>query len=243
MDHSSDDLPPGRRIHCNSCNQQTNHTCLAQHFRLFPPEIPEEFEDDPEFDPDMVPRDLLGFRMWVCDGCDRAILEEFWGFVMDTDYNSIADGTNYINYFPQRSAGVRPENHYDTLPSTIRSIYHEVNLAFNSGLRLLCAMGIRALLEAICADQQTAGRTLAQKIDGLAPPIPVHIVQNLHTLRFLGNEAAHDFTVPDDADLSLAIGVCEDILNFFYQLNYRATQLAARRQARNLATPPHDPPG
>ncbi len=191
------------------------------------------------FDPDEAPREIVGCRLWICAGCDTGTLEEYASFVFGSDLQTVDEQMYYSGYIPDRHVRHLQEKLYEDLPKPIQSIYREVIRSFNAELHLLCAMGIRALLEGVCANLQVRGRTLREMIDGLAPPIPLHIVQNLHTLRFLGNEAAHELAIPDTADLSLAIGVCEDVLNFLYQLNYRATQLAARRQARQL--PPSSP--
>jgi len=63
--------------------------------------------------------------------------------------------------------------------------------------------------------------------------IPQNIVSNLHSIRFLGNEAAHELIAPTYHELSLAIEICEDLLNFLYELDYKATSLTQMRNERN----------
>lgn len=53
----------------------------------------------------------------------------------------------------------------------------EVISAFNGGLRVLCAAGLRALIEGICADKQIHGRRLEEQIDGLDSLLHVDVVK------------------------------------------------------------------
>ncbi len=60
-------------------------------------------------------------------------------------------------------------------------------------------------------------------------PLPKNIVSNLHSLRFIGNEAAHELAAPTVEELKLAIEICEDLLNYLYELDYKAQKLAGAR--------------
>ena len=102
---------------------------------------------------------------------------------------------------------------------------------FNSHNYLLCTAGLRALLEGVCADKGiTSGpnkegkivKNLEGKINGLIDLVPMGIVENLHSLRFLGNQALHELEKPEEPELKLALQVLEDILNIVYDLDYRA---------------------
>jgi hypothetical protein len=77
-------------------------------------------------------------------------------------------------------------------------------------------------LEGICAEKGIEGRNLHTKIDGLKVYLPANIVDSLHRFRFVGNEAAHELQAPTEAELRLAIEVMEDLLNFLYELDYKA---------------------
>ena len=97
--------------------------------------------------------------------------------------------------------------------------------AFNSGLYVLTAVGLRALIEGICADKNVSGANLNQKINNLTSLLPPNIVDSLHSFRFMGNKTAHELNAPDKEDLRLAIEVIEDLLNFLYELDYKAKLL------------------
>jgi hypothetical protein len=60
---------------------------------------------------------------------------------------------------------------------------------------------------------------------------PQNIVTNLHTFRFMGNIAVHELTPPKRQDLLLAIEISEDLLNFLYELDYKAVRLSLSRQS------------
>ena len=62
-------------------------------------------------------------------------------------------------------------------------------------------------------------------------PLPENIANNLHSIRFIGNEAAHELEAPSPDELRLAISICEDLLNYVYELDYKAYRLATSREA------------
>jgi hypothetical protein len=58
----------------------------------------------------------------------------------------------------------------------------------------------------------------------------------------MGKRAVHDLEAPSRDDLRLAIGVVEDLLNFLYELDYRASLLGQRQGAGKGGTPPKPKP-
>ena len=55
--------------------------------------------------------------------------------------------------------------------------------------------------------------------------LPANIVENLHGFRFIGNDAIHKLEAPAEFEISLALDIIEDILNFLYGLDYKASLL------------------
>jgi len=53
----------------------------------------------------------------------------------------------------------------------------------------------------------------------------------------MGNEAVHELAAPKPAELALAISVIEDLLNFFYELDYKASQLREMRRTKKPRPP------
>jgi hypothetical protein len=90
----------------------------------------------------------------------------------------------------------------------------------------LCAIGLRALLEGICRDKGIEGANIEERIDGLKRLLPENIVTSLHSLRFMGNQAAHELDPPSSYDLYVALDICDELLSFLYELDYKTSRLA-----------------
>ncbi|WP_140386550.1 DUF4145 domain-containing protein, partial [Vibrio parahaemolyticus] len=62
----------------------------------------------------------------------------------------------------------------------------------------LAGIGFRATIEAVCNDQSIQGKELSTRINNLASNglISKKDSTRLHSIRFLGNDAAHDIKVP-----------------------------------------------
>ena len=82
------------------------------------------------------------------------------------------------------------------------------------------------------------GKNLEVKIDNLSSILPANIVINLHSFRFIGNDAIHELTPPKAEALRLAIEIVEDLLNFLYELDYKASRLTRYRQTGSLDPAP-----
>ena len=225
----SAELPIGVwRIFCNNCNRETNHICKLDEYdssvRL----------DDEVDNPDVIPVwDVNGYRLWACAGCDAWTIEKYEALMTDGE-DSILIDHNVVGYtfVPERTRFHAQLKQYHQLPPTLDRIYREVIHSYNSDLRILCAVGLRTLLEGICADQEIRGGNLLQKIEGLSSMLPKNIVNNLHSFRFMGNDAAHELILSDQVELRLAITVAEDLLNFLYDLDYRASSLTKWREKK-----------
>ena len=188
----------------------TTHRSPAHRYLLHTMELyDEEYEPDDSY---------LEFRLWACLGCDTCLME--------TIYNEGEPLVPEAKYTPPRQLhGVIPKQ-FHRLPPQLTIIYQQVIHSFNHNLTILCAIGIRALLEGICADKQTQGKNLLQKIDNLKDHhLPPNIIQHLHTFRFIGNAAAHELDAPNQYTLKQCIEVLEDLLNYLYELEYKAARI------------------
>lgn len=211
-----------RYIFCNNCGNETNHTLQSEHFR-----------DYPNYNPDrslgFVER--VGHRFWICAGCERGTLEEYYIFDITDEQQDEEIGNTY---YPGRFMLHVKKKGFIKLPKTLDNIYRETLRAFNEELHILCAIGIRALLEGICSDKLINGRNLEARIDNLTTILPQNIVSHLHSIRFIGNEAAHELSPPATEELKLAIEICEDLLNYLYELDYKTSQLKTSHEKRKL---------
>jgi len=114
----------------------------------------------------------------------------------------------------------------------LTAIYREAITCYNEGAPILCTAGLRALLEGICQDKRIKGRNLKAKIDGLNAILPnKNMIRNLHHFRFMGNDAVHELAPPKPEELVLAISVIEDLLNFDYEMDYKASRLRDLRRS------------
>jgi hypothetical protein len=114
----------------------------------------------------------------------------------------------------------------------LQNVYNETIQAFNNKTLILCAVGIRAMVQGICSDKGIKGYNLENKIDRLVFLLQEKYVQNLHSIRFLGNEAAHELETPRVDELMLAIDICEKLLDYLYDLDSKTNQLTEIRNNR-----------
>lgn len=221
MSEKTSDKKPTKRIFCNRCKRETNHILQCEH------------RNDVDFDGggEQIVFNLEEiYRLWICAGCEVGTLETEL-----TDW-FIAEKTgepeSFLTYSPKRTSKNVRSKYFRKLPEKLRTIYQESVNAYNGKLHLLCAAGLRSLMEGICADQGITRGKLHQKINALKKVLPDNIVDNLHSFRFMGNEAVHDLTLPGQDDLRLAIEISEDLLNYLYELDYKARRLTLARQER-----------
>jgi hypothetical protein len=212
-------------IYCNSCQQNTRHVLVAS----------KEYRHD---SPDESAAWWGEYRLWACAGCDTCVMEDYYTASYMVAYSANGDNQIYENiYHPKRASSTRPSKNFVNLPDKLNILYSEVVKSNNEGLHLLCAVGLRALLEGVCADKGIPGGNLEEKIEGMKALLPESIVTNLHEFRFMGNRAVHELEAPKSFELSIALDVIEDILNFFYALDYKASLLGKIRTAQRQRAP------
>ena len=127
-----------KRIYCNTCKSTTHH--------LMHGSSPYHHEDELGYY-------LQGeYRLWACAGCDTGTLENWF-----TQTDMIDPDTMQSIYesilVPKRAHADLPRKYFRKLPSKLSKIYREVVAAFNEKLYVLCASGLRSLVEGICADK------------------------------------------------------------------------------------------
>lgn len=230
-------LSPNKRIFCNWCKNETNHICKYN-----------SCEYHLASNQDFVFFNTWGHQLWMCAGCNSLTLERY---IITENFDYAESKPEEIDeldpfeglfpnpeiisdFFPRRTKHDLVAKDYTQLPASLKGIYKEAVMAFNNEIPMLCAIGIRALIEGICFDHEITGRNLEKKIEGLASILPKNIVANLHNLRFMGNEAAHELSAPPQQELQLAIEICEDLLNYLYELDYKASYLSKMRSQQKL---------
>jgi len=133
--------------------------------------------------------------------------------------------------FPSRVAGRPKLRQAEHLPYSVRSIYDETHHALCNKQRVLAGIGIRALVETVCKEKEATGRDLEKKIDNLVNVgvLTTDGAEILHSLRILGNKAAHEVKPHSESTLNTAMDVIEHLLKGVYILPEVAQNLPKRK--------------
>jgi hypothetical protein len=182
-----------------------------------------------------------------CGGCEEISFAYRTWFSEDIDY----DGNKIIPtvvLYPKRNESSLLAKAFPSVPQKLRQLYVEIVECYNFESLALCAGGLRALVEGICADKRiwgiwlevtkkdgTVGRKkkkdLEGKIDGLAKHnlLTKSHAKLLHKHRFLGNKALHELQIPRAESLKAAIQVLEHTLENLYELKMISKRVRKRR--------------
>ncbi|OGZ12883.1 MAG: hypothetical protein A2942_01695 [Candidatus Lloydbacteria bacterium RIFCSPLOWO2_01_FULL_50_20] len=205
-----------RQVVCRRCDNTTNHTVCSS----------------AEFSWDFKEADIQGidkYEIIRCQGCDDISFRVASSNSEDVAYDE--DG-EYINpesetLYPNRLMGrtLLPDEHI--LPRKIKSIYLETHKAISGNLKILAGIGIRALIDAVCAEENAQGDSLEQKVDDLITKgiLTKGNASVLHQTRVLGNRAAHEAEAPQDDELEIAFDIAENLLETVYIIPKKAKRL------------------
>ncbi|WP_322489310.1 DUF4145 domain-containing protein [Chloroflexus sp.] len=212
-------------IFCNHCKRHTHHIIRAEFGKSF----------SPDADPNTQVYGSGRWEIWQCKGCDAVVFRESW--VVEDGSDPETGVSVSSRFFPERDERFLTRKYFHNIPALLDKLYGEVIASFNHGFNVMCAIGLRTLIEGICVDKgimegpNSKGEiknNLEGKINGMKAIVPANIVDNLHGLRFMGNQAAHQLADPGQSDLILAVEITEDILNIVYSLEYKTSRLFKR---------------
>ena len=167
------------------------------------------------------------YQIVQCQGCETVTFRTSSTNSEDFEYFDHEGNAEYVEtllLYPNRSEGRVSMKDSHILPPNVQRIYDETIKAMNNEQPVLAGIGIRALVETICKDKKAVGSNLEQKVDALVK-IGVLTVEGatiLHQIRTLGNDAAHEVKPHKFDQLSLALDVCEHLLQGVYLLTYYA---------------------
>jgi hypothetical protein len=167
--------------------------------------------------------------IWTCAGCDTVTFEwqlMYPGLEVSTRELREEDWDEHDGgYFSSRL----PTKLFRTLNPVLATLYTDVVASFGEGRLLLCTIGLRTLIEGICAEKgitDAYSRDLKVKVNALATFVPnQNIIEALDRMRELGNDAVHRLEALNQDDAKLAIELVEDLLNFLFELDYKASQV------------------
>jgi hypothetical protein len=152
-----------------------------------------------------------------CLGCDkrsfRDVYEDYENGYPDEE-NGWAVPTD-VSTYPKRTKGTLEAW---VLPKVVRDIYQETCSAFAEGSLTLAGIGFRATIEAICNDRGVNGKELSTRIGNLATQglISKKDSARLHSIRFMGNDAAHEIVTPSKESLAGALAIIEHLITTVY---------------------------
>lgn len=205
------------RVYCGSCGGEKNHRVIAKREVRSDDEAPYHWGEDHYF--------------CQCAGCDAycyAVAE-----YTEDDYDNYTGEMLYRwKTYPFSKNARKPIDDLDDFPQKVKLIYQETVGALSAQLPVLTAIGLRAIIEAICVDQGVTGGNLENKIDGLASSGVLSFAQAkiLHSHRFLGNIAAHDIVSANPRELIAALEIAEAMLKTIYVLPSLSAQIKTGRQ-------------
>jgi hypothetical protein len=207
-----------KKMFCNTCNTLTNHLLRA---RYSTPR--HDYWDDDE-----SVTHVYRYSLWSCAGCDEATLQ--WQVACednDEEWEQASEG-----YFPRRLKDAIQPKVFTNLNREMSQLYKEVVTCFNEHCLLLCTIGLRALIEGVCKDKGLKDGNLEHKVKGLIKLLPsLNMIEALHALRDFGNDAAHELEALTRDDARVAIEVMEHLLNHFYDMDYKASQVRNPKKA------------
>jgi hypothetical protein len=199
------------------CNRETRHKVLA--------DTSTHWQDEEGRVDTWVHHQIV-----QCQGCLTTSFRESSQCSEDFDHDE-RTGETFLNeivkLFPNRISGRPVMQEAHLLPHNVYRIYQEAHGALCAELAILAGLGLRALVEAVCIDRQVIKGNLQDKIDALA--IAGHITSAgtkiLHSLRFMGNAAAHEVKAHTPQQLNTAFDVVEHLLQGVYVLPGKAAGL------------------
>jgi hypothetical protein len=215
LNKSKDEEP---RVTCKRCVHKTRHKVLQDVETKFETAFGEYTSIDK-------------YQIVQCQGCEEVSFRKLH-----------SDSENFIEHegetfhpeteelYPPRVAGRHELRQAYFLPMKVSQIYNETNAALCNKQPILSGIGIRALVESVCRDNNAKGRDLEHKIDSLVTDgvLTQSAAEILHSTRILGNKSAHEVEPHSEQTLLLAMDIVENLLTNVYILPKAAKALPRR---------------
>lgn len=111
------------------------------------------------------------------------------------------------------------------LPDRVREALEEAVACHAAEAYSAAGMMVRKTLELLCEDRKAEGGTLYERIESLRDKvvIPQELLEGMHDLRLLGNDAAHVesrvYNQVGKEEVEIAMDVAKEVLKSVYQLS------------------------
>ena len=212
------------RIHCNKCGRDTNHQVLMDYCETAT-DILDSASDFTLKRIDYTFDFNYDYQIIRCFGCDTISYRSY-------KYNSEVEDND--GYWEERYPAIESKikKGFKYLPSTLIQIYEEVIMTYNNNGFILCAAGIRAVLEGICKNKGITDGVLDKKINNMREQGFISQQQEniMHKLRFLGNDALHDLQIPTKEEIDAALDIIENIIESLYEILGKANILKQKEK-------------
>ncbi|MCW9035265.1 MAG: DUF4145 domain-containing protein [Rhodospirillales bacterium] len=229
------------KSYCNECGADRNHTILKS-IRIYVSEVvAREMIND-----NLCEHTVDGSNEYLtlqCMGCeDISFMREHW--FSEDEHDPYYGTVLHHKFYPPRSNNLLNGDKLDSVPINLKGIYSEVVDCFNNSSFILCAVGLRTLIEGICSEQGVDGgnvfhkndegetkpvrsSNLDGKIEGLHEKgiLTKNHAEILNTHRFLGNEAVHQLRAPHKNELETAINILEHLIDSLYVIPQKGIAL------------------
>ena len=206
-------------VRCRACVCNPEHTIRVRHLKIVTPGEDEQAEKSSK-------RPLSAWTMaqvLACRGNPRSC--QSWTSTPQLESTGVWKvWTNTEKQIPLHAVRY--------LPAKVGKLYRETWQAFHCGAFTLAAVGMRAVVEAVCTDRQCKGADLQQKIKKLNRALSNGDINLLQMHRAMGNAAVHQMETPSSAELAAALDVLEHLLKTLYELPRRAEDLRRLRTER-----------
>jgi hypothetical protein len=189
------------------------------------------------------------YQIVQCQGCKCPSFRDEG--VFSEDWDSKGDLNVTVHLYPERSFQMLNLKQFYEVPQNLEQIYEEIIACYNRNNKILCAAGLRAIIEGICSVkgikkglieykdkdgkiQQKQDTGLWGKISGLAENeiLTKRHSEFLNTFRFLGNDALHKLSAPSKEELRIAIEIVEHILENIFELEAKVKRLKRKMEKR-----------
>ncbi|MCF6343121.1 MAG: DUF4145 domain-containing protein [Devosiaceae bacterium] len=202
------------------CNANTNHEVINSVQNS-------GYVEDEEYDLNWCQE----FEIVQCLGCEQI------SFRMESSNSEDIDPNTDEPFISETLYPRRDKNRVNIaqsiwyLSSKLSNLYEETSTAMDNELKVLSGIGMRAILETVCNDQEAKGKDLFEKIDWLEEEgvLGRGNAGILHKIRLLGNDSAHEAKPQQHAQLELAWEVIVNLLNNIYVIPARSKEVFKKK--------------
>lgn len=206
------------KTYCNNCKIETNQRVIH------------EIEKTIYFDPD-DDYTIYCYQIIECEGCNNFSYRTLFRDKISTEIADIKNISPWklVETLPECKKDHLKLEKVNNLPLKINKILSESVCSFNNNCFILCAAGIRTIIESIHSDQIDSKIFISidKKIIQLAEN-GILTKKNsliLQDLKFIGNKALHELRLPTEKELKIALEIIEITLSSIYHLESKSNDL------------------